>query len=303
MNIYDFDLNLLAAFDAVFEERHVSRAADRVGLSQPAMSNALRRLRAALDDPLFVKTKTGVTPTPYAAELAPAVSQALKLMNEGLQQAARFDAAKTTRTFRLAMADVAEVSILPEVIDVCRRTAPGVRFETRALTRSTLTEDLETGAADLAIGFLPDMKETTYQQTLFTTEYVCLARRDHPAIGARLTRKAFLAADHVTIAPDVTGHAVVPKTLDELGVDVSVRAPHFLALPFIVARTDYLAVAPKPLAFKAATAATGLAAHVPPVPLPPIDVRMFWHERAHKDPASRWLRKAIREAFTEKTWD
>lgn len=304
MNVLNIDLNLLLAFDAIYRERHVSRAATTLALSQPAMSNSLRRLRVALDDPLFVKSKGGVTPTPFADKLAPSISNALQQISDGLKNAAAFDPERETRTFSIAMSDVAEVSILADIIDVCKKTAPGIRFRTALLTKNTLTDDLESGAVDLAIGFLPDAKDSMFQQTLFNTSYVCIVRSGHPQINSELSKTQFTSAEFAVATTDITGHAAIVRTLESLslGQQIAIRAPHFLALPFIVATTDCIAVVPKPLAQKVRPIKP-VRIFKPPIRFPEIDVRAYWHERVNKDPANQWLRATIRNAFAQAQWD
>ncbi|MEM8985150.1 MAG: LysR family transcriptional regulator [Pseudomonadota bacterium] len=303
MNIQKLDLNLLVVFDAVYRERHVSRAAERMGMSQPTMSNALSRLRRMLGDPLFIKSRNGVIPTAYADAMAPKIAEAIGLIKEGLKASA-FDPATEKRSYTLALSDIAEASVLPEITRLSRTEAPYISFKTEPLTRTAMEQGLANGQIDLAIGYLLETGSLAYQQTLFQTRYVCLHRRNHPLIGKRMTKKAFLNAEHAVAGPDYTGHSTVANTMSKLNLSrgVSINASRFLALPFIAAETDCIALVPETLARKMKSG-LDLVSQSAPIDLPPIDVRMFWHERSHQDPANAWLREMVRRAFSKAKLD
>lgn len=301
-NIRALDLNLLAVFDAVLRERSVTRAAESLGLTQPTVSNALRRLREHFADPLFVRTAHGVLPTPAAEEIGRGVSAALEALDASLREPRRFAPDRASREFTIIMTDVGEVVFLPRLLDHLRKHAPSVRLRTVQRPAALTPRALEAGEVDLAIGFQPDLVSGVYQQRLFGTEYVCIARRSHPGFDDRRSgRKAFLDARHVIAEAEGTGHYVVEQEFARLGLRerIALRVPHFLAVPHIVAAGDLLATVPRPLAevFER-LAPIRLLEH--PLRLPRLEIRQFWHERYHADAANRWLRGAVQSLFAER---
>jgi DNA-binding transcriptional LysR family regulator len=294
MNVLPLDLNLLVVFDAVWRYRNVSRAAEAVGLSQPAVSNALRRLREHFHDPLFVRSASGMLPTTTAQELGATVSEALARISGGLARRHAFVAASAARTFTIIMTDVGEIVFLPRLLEHCKREAPGVSIRTVQMRADETRSALESGAVDLAVGFVPDLRTGVYQQRLFETEYVCIVRRSHPRIGERITRTEFQAARHAIAEAEGTGHYVVERTLSRLKPrpQIGLRAPHFLALPMIVGGTDLVATVPRPLA-DALGRSAGVRLLEHPLKLPRIEIKQFWHQRFHEDPGNRWLRGTI----------
>lgn len=303
MNTPRVDLNLLLVFDAVLRHRSVSRAAEAVGLSQPAVSNGLRRLREHFHDRLFVRTAEGMVPTPAAEALGSTVTAALAQLGAGLARRAAFDPRAERRTFTLIVTDIGEIVFLPRLLEMAKREAPGIAFRTVHLPAPATRRALETGEADLAVGYVPDLETGVFQQRLFSTEYVCMARADHPTIGERVTRAEFMAATHAIADAEGTGHYVVAQALARLRPPprIGLRVPQFLALPLIVGASDMVATVPLPLAFALRRAANvKLLAH--PLKLPRIEIRQFWHERFHDDPANRWLRQAIVRLFKDARW-
>lgn len=300
MNISSIDLNLLVAFDAVWRLKSVSRAADAVGLSQPALSNALRRLRHQFHDPLFIRTAHGMLPTPAAQELGQCVSAALSQIDAGLRRRRAFDPKSDERTFAIIMTDIGEIVFLPKLLERCRREAPGISIRTIQLSADATSTALEAGEVDLAIGFMPDLRSNVYQQRLFTTEYVCIARKDHPAIRDRMNRRVFSQALHAVAEATGTGHYVVEQKLDRLGLRrrIGLRVPHFLALPVIVSVTDMVATVPEPLA-QAFIQAVNIKLLPHPIQFPKLAIKQFWHERYHLDPANRWLRQTVTALFQD----
>src|SRR5882672_592293 len=174
VNVADLDLNLLRAFDAVLRDGSVTAAAERLGLSQPAMSNALARLRRLLGDPLFMRTASGMRPTPFAQQLAAPVQQALDLIRASFSQQAGFDPGTSDRIFRLQLTDVGEIAFLPPLLERLQRDAPRVRIETQHLPQDEVSDALASGDVDVAVGFLPELSSGVVAQRLFRDRYVCL---------------------------------------------------------------------------------------------------------------------------------
>ena len=295
MHIQDLDLNLLRIFDAVHRQRSVSRAAEALSLSQPAVSQGLTRLRLALKDPLFVRAGRGVAPTPTADSLAHAVQQALSLVSQALHDATHFDPASARRTFRLHMSDIGESEFLPGLMAQVRRVAPGVRIETRQLEYAQVENALDTGQIDLAFGYLPGV-EKTQQQRLLIERYVVLARADHPVLTARPSMQSLAQLDYVV----VRHHTETVRLLDQMALHDKVRlsTPHFMVIPAIVAETDLAVVLPMRIAtkfakmgrFRIARPRWGVADFV---------VGLHWSYRAQNDPANRWLRQLAIGLFRE----
>ena len=294
MNISDIDLNLLRAFDAVLREGSVTAAARRVGLSQPAMSNALARLRRLFGDPLFVRSPGGMHPTPFAARLGESVRQAMDLIQGSLAQQAGFDPPTSDRTFRLHMSDVGEMVFLPRLLERLGNLAPAIRIEAGQRSQVDLADALASGAIDIAIGFLPPQGGGIAQRRLFFDHYVCMLRRSHPRIGKKITLAQFLAASHALVLADGTGHQVVEQALIQRGLkqNIVLRVPHFMALPMVVERTDLLAIVPA--GFARALARSGRLRTLDlPIELPRLEVKLCWHERFERDPGNRWLREQL----------
>jgi len=300
MNVLDLDLNLLRAFDAIATEGSVTVAGERIGLSQPAMSNALARLRQLFDDPLFVRTPRGMRPTPFAQQLSQPVREALRLIQGALQQHAGFDPRSSGNTFRFHMSDIGEMVFLPGLLERVKRDAPGVKIEVMRIPVKDVHTALESGELDLAVGFLPGLTTGMRQQPLFREHYVCMMRADHPLIGEKISARQFRDAAHVLVSYAGTGHQVIEETFvaEGLSAHIAVRVPHFLVVPMILARTDLIVTVPSRVA---AVFAQGGNFKVLPLPLrlPGFEVRLHWHQRFHQDPANRWLRLLMAELYAE----
>jgi DNA-binding transcriptional LysR family regulator len=289
VNVNDIDLNLLRVFDAVLRERGVTPAASRLGLTQPAVSNALARLRALFGDALFVRTPAGMDATPFARGVAEPVRQALALLESALAHGPGFDPASSTRAFRFYMSDLGQVEFLPP---------PGVRLEAVAADLEHIGDALGTGALDLAVGFLPALGPPIARRALFRDPYVCLMRADHPAIDARLTRKKFVEASHVLVTYRGGGHRVIEEALERAGVArrIALRVPHFTVVPMVLERTDLILTLPARVA-RVYERQGKFKSLPPPVPMPPAEVAVHWHERFEADPGNRWLREQVVELF------
>lgn len=295
MDINQLDLNLLRIFDAVYRQRSVSRAAEALQLSQPAVSQGLTRLRLVMKDALFTRAGRGVEPTPNAQALAAAVQQALQLVQRALQGVERFDPATVRRTFRLHMSDIGESEFLPGLMYEVRRLAPSVRIETRQLDYAQVENALDTGAIDLAFGYLPGV-EHTQRQRLFNERYVIIGRADHPLLTARPSRETLSKLDFVV----VRHHTETIRLLDRLALHENVRlsTPHFMVTPAIVGRTDLVVVLPMRIAAKFAQAGT-LRIVQPRWGVAEFGVGLHWSHRAEQDAGNRWLRELALGLFRE----
>lgn len=303
--IGSLDLNLLRVFVAVLETRSATAAAARLGLTQSAVSNALRRLREACGDALFVRTPDGMTPTPYAKQAAEPIVQALRSVAESLSRRTTFDAPSAVRTFTIRMTDIGEAVFVPALAAALAREAPQATLRTVLLSSGDTGLALARGEVDLAIGFLPQLEGDWYQQRLFEQRYVCVGRAGHPAWRAggapaavSIDAEAFGRAQHLVIESPGSGHMIVEDALERLGVRrrAAVRLPDFVAAMFVVAQTDLLCTVPQRLADAAARLApVQWAAH--PHELPCFRISQYWHALYHRDPANAWLRRLVASRF------
>jgi DNA-binding transcriptional LysR family regulator len=292
------DLNLLRVFLAIWDLRSLTAAGDRLGLTQPAVSHALRRLRNLFEDPLFLRTPSGMVPTDAAYRLYPPLAQALGIINEAVQQLARFDPATAQRVFRVSMSDMSEFYFLPPLAAMLDREARGIRIEVANVPVESVSAAMRAGEIDLALGYVPGLDAGCASQTLFLDEHVCVVRAGHPLRKARPTREDLAALRYVYASTNATGHRMVEQWLDELNLkrEVVLRLPHFVVAPEIVMNTDLAVVFPKSIARRFNR---GKAFRVLPLPfsLPPIEIKVHSHTQFASDAGIAWLRGAIFAMF------
>lgn len=298
MNLRTLDLNLLRVLDALVAECHVTRAAERLHLSQPAMSNALARLRSAIDDPVLVRSKGGMVPTPRALALAEPVRDALASLEQALRAGVAVIPAELQQTITVAMADYYGLILLPPLLNRLRQEAPGVKLSVLNLNPATVSRELAEGHLDLALGILRHLvPDDLHSSFVFDDSFVCIARPAHPAVKGRLTLKKFLSLPHALISPRGGSFVgVVDEELAKLGLrrEVVVSVPQFMLLPAVIRDTDLIATMPRRLAQHTIT---GYALQMlkPPVALAGYDVHQVWHPRTDADPVQQWLRGLVDE--------
>ena len=300
-SIAGVDLNLLVAFDAILKERNITLAAQRIGLSQPAMSSALGRLRRTFNDALFVRTGRGMQPTPYAQLLAPPIQRACELIADSLLIGAEFQPETASRTFSFYMTDIGEAVFLPRLIGVLASRAPRVSVRVLRIPARGAQEAMAAGEVDIAIGLFPDLKAGFFQQRLYRDEFVCVLRTDHPCVGDPLTVKAFAGMRHAAIESAGTGHeAAVERAFarHRLNRSIGLTIPHFMALPAIVAHTDLIVTVPRRLAQTFASF-PNLTLMEAPIRIPSFDIKQHWHKRYHHDDANKWMRRLLADLFLE----
>lgn len=294
VNIRDLDLNLLQTFHAVHATGNVSRAAERLGVSQPTVSHALQRLRALHGDPLFVRTQGGMAPTAKAQRLARAVEQALATLEIALRESETYDPARSDRTFRLHLTDIGETIFLPPLVNLLARHAPKVRLATYQLDDRDILPALESGRIDLALGYIPALSGAQ-RQYLWSEHYVVVMRAGHPLAGRPPTR-ASLSALRFAL---VRAHPATGRALADFGLAdrVALELPHFMVLPRVIAETDLAAMMP----LRLAEAFHQLGDYVVWTPrgMPRFDVSVHWFWRFTNEPGNRWLRECIVETFDE----
>ena len=301
MSFLTLDLNLLRVFDAVMTEQNLTRAAGHLAMTQPAVSNAIKRLRESLGDDLLIRTAYGVKPTPRAESLWPAVRLALA----GLEAAVTpgtFDVAKANATFRMAMADATAAYWLPSLMRSIEREAPGVNVRMVPLTTREPRPMLLRGDIDLAVGFFPgvaaqlssDTSSPIRHERLYSGRYVCVMRKHHPLAGETITLDNYCAANHLLVSFSGRAHGLSDEALAQLGRErrILLTVNQFFTAGRVVANSDLLTVLPKHL-----IASTGMSDALVwrelPFALPPVNLDMLWHERDARNPAHIWLRKHL----------
>ena len=307
MDLARLDLNLLLVFHHLLREKRVSAVATVLGMSQPAVSSALGRLRSSLGDELFLRTQRGMEPTPYALQLAEPVATALDGLQQALNVRASFDPATSERSFTLAMTDVGEMYFLPVLMDALAGAAPGVTLNVGAVTSASLKDDMASGRTDLALGLLPQLQAGFFQQALFRQPYVCLMRESHPLAHAEgLTLSDFAAASHVRVMAAGTGHgridAAISETLEQQGLQRRIRltVPNYVALGDVLGHSDLIATVPERFAQRV-TSPFALTTRPLPLAVDGSAIHQFWHARLHKDPGHQWLRELVAQCFGDGT--
>ncbi len=295
----NLDLNLLIVFNELIKKRSVSAVAASINLTQPAVSNALRRLRDHLNDELFIKTSQGMEPTPYAEQLAEPISYALGTIQSTLSQHKIFDPLLSQQTFNIAMSDIGEIYFMPRLIQHLSKIAPNVKIRTLRTTGLDLKEKMEEGKVDLAIGLLPDLKFGFFQRRLFKQNYVCLVNAQG-RYQKKMTHANFCKGDHVAIDAIGTGHSEVENILARMGIhrNVTMHVPHFVAVGHILAASDLIATVPEKFA-ECCYQPFNLKYFTHPINLPSITINLFWHNRFHKDGSNQWLRSVFVDLFAE----
>ena len=291
------DLRHLRLFEAVYATQSVTRAAERLGLSQPTVSFGLGELRQHFGDELFVRSASGMLPTPLADHLIGLVREGLEALRRIAQGQVVFDPATTTRRFRIAMTDASHITMLPRLLAAIRQSAPGVTLEARRID-AELREALLSGETDLALGFLPGLETDFYGQTLFRQDWICLTNPDQSCVRSGLSLRAYQQSDHVGIG-DGTFHALLEEAVQKLGVTrrIALQVPSLLGLGTILASSDLIATLPRQIGTTLATL-SGLVVHPCPFPVSDYDVRAHWHARYNTDPGNRWLRRLCASLFS-----
>lgn len=292
------DLNLLELFDIAFKTRNLTATAAHLGLSQPAVSYGMSKLRKMYGDALFVRTHRGVQPTAVAMQLAGPIASALQIVRSTVEKA-DFKPSEARRTFRVAMSDMGERYFLPRLARRLGIEAPFVTVESLSPRLAELTAGLASGDIDLAVGFIPGMGKPMCSQKLFDEEFIYLMRNGHPAAQDILTAARIRTLRHVVASPPGTQHLrAVEKVLTSPQVrsEIVLHVRSFLCIGPIVAETDLVAPVPSNLAALVASN-LDLCVRKPRVRFPAFEVSMYWHRRFHQEPASIWLRNVILELF------
>lgn len=291
------DLNLLVIFDALMTERHLSRAADRVSLSQPGVSHALQRLRELTGDPLFERHRDGMQPTPRALALAEPIGAALARLQRALISETTFDPSTAKHRFSISMSDGAAALILPCLIKQLRKNAPGIDLRVLPSGPDEGLEHVLSGEVDLGFGVFPNLPNGLCNILLLPTRLICIADAEHPDLAGGLDREAFVALPHLSVSEGEMRGANIDAILRAAGLDrrIMLKISHFLLAPHVLAGTDLLAVMPERVV--QILSQKGLRVHDLPVETHRLSGRLIWRERNDEDEAHRWFRGLVRFHF------
>ena len=297
------DLNLLPIALALYDEVSVSRAAHQLGMSQPAVSKALRRLRETFDDPLFIRGPSGVVPTPRAHAMVRAARH-LRHLQDDLLREEPFDLSTSTRPMVLALSDIAEMAFLPSILAHLRAQAPKCPVRTVFAPDAEVANGLETGDVDVAAGYFPNLAGRNFRQRRLSRHgFACLLRAGHPLWKSRLSPTAYLAGDHIVIRREGRSQDVLERFIErrKMRRKVALYTSNVLSVPFIVMDTDLVATLPFAVVTRFASITSQVAAALPPFDLT-YDLKLHWHRRFDKEPRSVWLRDQLAEVFKDHRW-
>jgi len=290
------DVRLLRMFELIYDTRSVTRAAEQMGQKQPTVSIWLSKLRCQLNDPLFVRTSTGMQPTPRAEALIVTAREVLLSLRELSSARMVFDPATATRQFRICMADSSHLCLLPQLLAQVRAVAPKVRLVAARIDGQT-AHALESGEADLAVGYVPWLESGFYQQRLFPQDWVCLVNARHPRVHDTLTLDDYRQENHVAVTGG-TGARLLDDAMARHGVHrhVVLELPGFLGLSGIVSATDLIATLPRQIG-ETLAGLVDVKVMACPLGVPAVDIKQHWHARYHHDPGSQWLRGVVAKAL------
>ncbi|MCU4181996.1 LysR substrate-binding domain-containing protein [Bosea sp. BH3] len=295
-----YDLNLLPVFVVLMEERSVTRAAQRLGITQPALSNALTRLRAVMRDPLFIRERYGIQPTALALELAPTIAAALATVDDIVVGQQEFDPAQAERLITIAPNSYVEFVLVPAIVARLRSVAPGIRLRLTPYGSDVVETGVVSGDTAMVLGRIVDPPDSLVVQHLMDDGLACIVRADHPEVASTMSREQYERLRHVNMQPPGRLRAGLFQALERQGLkrEVAVSVTHFLAIPELIAVTDYCSTLPKQICRHLA-GDKRLKIVPSPVDLGTFPVEMAWHVRYRNDPAHRWLRSLIAEVASE----
>lgn len=290
------DLSMVRVFIAIYESGSLTRAAERLFVTQPTVSYGLAKLRDTFEDHLFLRTRNGMVPTPGAKQIYERFSSGLAQINSAVEMSRSFAPEASERQFRVAMSDIGELIFLPPLLEELRRTAPKVALEVVQAAVEDVPAWLASGKVDAAVGNLPSICAVTQNTRLFDEHYVCLLRQPHAAARKRLTLESFVAARHAFVSSSFFGHQQVEDILNQLGVKVMLRIPHFTILPRLIANTDLIVVLPSRVAAQFESYG-GLQTLALPIELPQIEVRLHWDHRHQAQGAQQWFLRVLAQTL------
>ena len=290
MRLNKVDLNLFVVFDAIYMQGNLTRAAEVLCITQPAVSNALARLRLTYDDALFVRTGKGMVPTPLSENIISSIQSALQLLSTSLQESQNFEPFESEKTFRLSMNDMAEAMIMPKLLSQLQKQAPKAGIECCYVPRDEIERELAAGSLDIALDAPFVAVGQMQTQALLKQRYACAVRKDHPKIGDAISLDEYLALDHLQVSSRRKGRGYEDIGLNRLGRQrkVKMRVQHYQVAPLLVAQTDMALTVPISMAQNYDLKILEL-----PYSLPALDWNIYWHKSADQDQANLWLRNLI----------
>ena len=290
MRLNQVDLNLFVVFDAIYSERNLTRAAEVLFITQPAVSNALSRLRKTFNDQLFVRSPHGMVPTPVADNIILRVREALLMLNTSVQHGHEFVPAEAEKTYRFSMNDMAESIILAPLMETLHKSAPGIHVESFHVERENTTKELTAGTLDFSLD-IPLVADPQLCHAPFSSSrYVVVVREDHPDVGDSLTLDQYLALKHIHISSRRTGIGHIDLALNALGRQrqIQLRVQHYQVAPQVLRCSDFALTVPIQNA-----RAAGLKAVELPLSISPVNWHLYWHKSVDGDQANRWMRQVI----------
>jgi DNA-binding transcriptional LysR family regulator len=299
-----FDLNLLPVLVAIHEHGSVTAAAQHLGISQPAVSTALAKLRHKYGDPLFHRAGHGMKATVRMRTLIQPLREALTRMDDTFVAETAFNPRTTQRTFTFAMSDLGEMVFMPQILQRIRKLAPRAAVRSVAAGVPQIARGLENGEIDLAVGYFPDLREKSFvEKHLFFHHFVCLLRADHPVTASALTMPQFLKLEHAVVYGAGRTYEVFERHLraKKIHRKVVLETPHFLSIPSVIARSDLVVTVPHAVGVFARDLHTNIRMVQPPLRTPKIDLKMHWHRNFQRDPKNKWLREVVASLFTDES--
>lgn len=290
MQLRNMDLNLFVVFDAIYTERNLTRAAEVLCITQPAVSNALARLRKTFDNPLFVRTPQAMVPTPVADNIIVRVREALQLLNASVQEGEMFQPTTAQKAFRVSMSDLPEALLLPALQQDLQLNSSGIQLESYYSSRQEAPKELAAGTLDLAID-VPLLNDPQLcHRPLIKDRYVCMLRKGHPACDDELDLNSYLGLSHIHISSRKKGIGHTDAALNALGItrNIQLRVQHYMVAPLVAMQTDLALTVPLRLAQQYDAKILAL-----PFQLQPLELHLYWHKSADQDQANLWLRERL----------
>ena len=295
MNLKETDLNLFIAFDVIYTEKNLTKAGQVLGITQPAVSNALSRLRELFGDDLFIRTSKGMIPTPVANQIIKDVRSALSLIQNTISETEKFDPSIAEMTFKISIGDSSEYRLLPLLIKELAEIAPKIKVETYLTPRKDAPRELASGTIDFSIDPPVHSDPHLRHEKIYEEDYVMIVRKDHPILNLKeITIEDYLKLSHIHISNRKTGLGHVDMALYRLGLsrDISLRAEHFLVAPYIVEQSDLAITTTKGFAVD-----RDLAWRELPFEIEPLILHLYWHEAKDSDPSTKWMKDLMLKTY------
>ena len=295
MNLKETDLNLFIAFDVIYTEKNLTKAGQVLGITQPAVSNALSRLRELFGDDLFIRTSKGMIPTPVANQIIKDVRSALSLIQNTISETEKFDPSVAEMTFKISIGDSSEYRLLPLLIKELAEIAPKIKVETYLTPRKDAPRELASGTIDFSIDPPVHSDPHLRHEKIYEEDYVMIVRKDHPILNLKeITIEDYLKLSHIHISNRKTGLGHVDMALYRLGLsrDISLRAQHFLVAPYIVEQSDLAITTTKGFAVD-----RDLAWRELPFEIEPLILHLYWHEAKDSDPSTKWMKDLMLKTY------